>query len=69
VANFTNPTPISLLISCKLSFLIFGLEICYLPTLASESPKRIFICYLGDLNMHTQHNTQPYGTEISISLI
>jgi hypothetical protein len=42
VAKFTNPTPLSLLISCKLSFPIVGLKMSSLPTLALKSPNRIF---------------------------
>jgi hypothetical protein len=34
VAKFTNLTPLSLLISCKLSFPIVGLKMSSLPTLA-----------------------------------
>jgi hypothetical protein len=34
VAKFTNLTPLSLLISCKLSFKIVGLKMSSLPTLA-----------------------------------
>jgi hypothetical protein len=34
MAKFTIPTPLSLLISCKLSFLIVGLKMSSLPTLA-----------------------------------
>jgi hypothetical protein len=48
VAKFTNVTPLSLLISCKLSFPIVGLKMSSLPTLALKSPNRIFIWYLGN---------------------
>jgi hypothetical protein len=41
VAKFTNLTPLSLLISCKLSFLIVGLKMSSLPALAFKSPNRI----------------------------
>jgi hypothetical protein len=38
VAKLTNLTPLSLLISCKLSFSIIGLKMSSLPTLALKSP-------------------------------
>jgi hypothetical protein len=41
VANSTTLTPLSLLISSKLSFSIVGLKMSFLPTLALKSPKKI----------------------------
>jgi hypothetical protein len=41
VAKFTNLTPLSLLILCKLSFPTVSLKISSLPTLALECPNRI----------------------------
>jgi hypothetical protein len=41
VAKFTNLTPLSLQISCKLSFPIVGLKMSSLPTLVLKSRKRI----------------------------
>jgi hypothetical protein len=41
---------LSLLISCKLSFPIFGLKMSSLPTLTLKSPYRIFIWSLGNLS-------------------
>jgi hypothetical protein len=40
VAKFTILTPLSLLISCKLSFPIVGLKMPSLPTFALKSPLR-----------------------------
>jgi hypothetical protein len=48
VAKFTTLTPLSLLISCKLSFPIVGLKIFYLPTFALKSTSKIFMSYLGN---------------------
>jgi hypothetical protein len=42
VAKFTNLTPLSLLISCRLSFPIVGLKMSSLLTLVLKSPNRIF---------------------------
>jgi hypothetical protein len=50
VAKFTTLTPLSLLISCKLSFPIIGLKMSYLLTLAFTSPNKIFMWYLGNLS-------------------
>jgi hypothetical protein len=50
VAEFTAITPLSLLISCKLSFPIVGLEMSSLPTLALNYSNRIFMWYLGNLS-------------------
>jgi hypothetical protein len=41
VAKFTTLTPLSLLISCKLSFPVTGLKMSSLPTLALKSHNRI----------------------------
>jgi hypothetical protein len=48
VAKFTTLTPLSLLISCELLFLIVGLKISYLSTFALKPPNRIFMSYLGN---------------------
>jgi hypothetical protein len=56
VAKFTNLTPLSLLISCKLSFQIVGLKMSSLRTLALKSPNRILVCYLGNLS-NTRSNS------------
>jgi hypothetical protein len=54
VEKFTNLTPLSLLISCKLSFPIVSLKMSSLPTLALKSPNRIFKWYLGNVsNTHS----------------
>jgi hypothetical protein len=50
VAKFTNLTPLSLLISCKLSFPIVGLKMSSLPTLALKSPNTIFWQSFGQKN-------------------
>jgi hypothetical protein len=53
VGKFTTLTPLSLLISCKLSFPVVGLKISPQPTLALKSPNRILIWYFGNsLNTH-----------------
>jgi hypothetical protein len=39
----TNLTPLSLLISCKLSLSTVGLKMSSLPTLALKSPNKIFL--------------------------
>jgi hypothetical protein len=49
-------TPLSLLISCKLSFPIVGLKMSSLPTFALKSPNRIFVWYLGNLS-NTRSNS------------
>jgi hypothetical protein len=46
VAKFTNLTPSSLLISCKLSFSIDGLKMSSLPTLALKSPYIYIYMYI-----------------------
>jgi hypothetical protein len=43
VAKFTNLTPLSLPILCKLSFAIAGLKISSLPTVALKSLNRILV--------------------------
>jgi hypothetical protein len=43
VAKFTTLTPLSLLVSCKLSFPIVGLKISSLPTFAMKSPYRMVL--------------------------
>jgi hypothetical protein len=53
VKKFTNPTPLSLLILCKLSYPIVWLKISFLLTLALKSPNNIFIWYLGNLHYAT----------------
>jgi hypothetical protein len=40
-ARFTTLTPLSLLISCKLSFPAVGLKMSSLPTLALKSPRKL----------------------------
>jgi hypothetical protein len=47
VAKITTLTPLSLLISCELSFPIVGLKISSILTFALKSPNRIFVSYLG----------------------
>jgi hypothetical protein len=46
VAKYTYLTPLSLLISCKVSFLIVGLEISSLPTLALGSLLNHYLLFL-----------------------
>jgi hypothetical protein len=46
VAKFTTLTPLTLLISCELSFQIIGLKISSLPTFALKSLNKIFMTYL-----------------------
>jgi hypothetical protein len=54
VAEFITLTPLSLLILCKLSFPIVGLNMFALPTLALKYPNKIIIWYLGNLsNIHS----------------
>jgi hypothetical protein len=48
VSKFTTLTPLSLLISCELSFPIVGLKISSVPTFALKSPNKIFLSYLGN---------------------
>jgi hypothetical protein len=50
VATFANLTPLSLLISRKCSFLIVGLKMSSLPTLALKSSHRIFMWHLKHLS-------------------
>jgi hypothetical protein len=50
VTKLTNITPVSLLISCKLLFLMVGFKMSSLPTLALKSHNRIFIWYFGNLS-------------------
>jgi hypothetical protein len=45
VTKFTSLTPLTLLISCKLSFPIAGLKMSSFPTLALKSPNKIFMWY------------------------
>jgi hypothetical protein len=45
VIKFTTATPISLLISQKLSFLSVSLKMSSLPTFALKSPNSIFVYY------------------------
>jgi len=52
VAKFTALTPLSLIISCKLSFQIGGLKIFFLPTFALKSPNKIFIDYFENQNLY-----------------
>jgi hypothetical protein len=47
-AKFTILTPLSLLISCKLSFQFVSLKIFSLPTFVLKSPNKIFVSYLGN---------------------
>jgi hypothetical protein len=47
VAKFTVLIPLSLLISCKLSFPVIYMEIFSMPTFALKSPNSIFM-YLGN---------------------
>jgi hypothetical protein len=51
-ARFSTPTPLSLLILCKLSFLIVRLKMTSLPTLALKSANKIFMWYLGIYRIH-----------------
>jgi hypothetical protein len=63
VAKFTALTPLSLLISCKLSFPIVGLKMSFQPTLALDSHNKIFICNLGNLS-NTRSN---YSQKLSFT--
>jgi hypothetical protein len=47
VATFSTVTPLSLLISRKLSFPIVDLKISYPPTLALKSPNKFLTAHLG----------------------
>jgi hypothetical protein len=47
VAKFITLTPLSLLISCKLSFPVVGLKMSSLPTLALKPPNNISYGILG----------------------
>jgi hypothetical protein len=57
VEKFTNLTPLSSLISCKLSFPIVGLKMSSLPTLALKPPNRIFIWYFGSLSNRRSYSS------------
>jgi hypothetical protein len=46
VANVPTVNPLSLLISCELSFPIVGLKVSFLPTFALKSTNKIFKSYL-----------------------
>jgi hypothetical protein len=48
MVKITTLTPLSLLISCELSFPIVGVKISYLPTCALKSRNRIFMSFLGN---------------------
>jgi hypothetical protein len=50
VAKFTNLTPLSLLISCKVSLPIVSLKMSSLPILALKSSNKIFMWYLGNVS-------------------
>jgi hypothetical protein len=45
VTKFTNLTPLSLLISCKLLLPTVDLKMSYFPTLALKSPKNVHILF------------------------
>jgi hypothetical protein len=60
VAKFTILTPLSLLISCKLSFLIFSFEMPSLPTLELNSPNKICMWNLASvLKNRVPHRSCP----------
>jgi hypothetical protein len=48
VAKFTALTPLSLLISCKLSFPIIGFNLSSIATLALKSPNKVSVRYLAN---------------------
>jgi len=53
VVKFTTQNSLSLLISCKLSFLIVGLKVSFLPTFTLKSPNQIFMwCFRNWLHTH-----------------
>jgi hypothetical protein len=52
VAKFITLTPVFLLISCKLSFPIVGLEIFSLHSFALKLPDKIFMSYLETDQKH-----------------
>jgi hypothetical protein len=54
MAKFTTETPISLLVSHKLSFPIVGLKISSLPTFGVISPKIIFMQFLIKSSIYPQ---------------
>jgi hypothetical protein len=56
VAKFTNLTQLSLLISCKLSFLIVGLKMSSLSTLALKFINKL--SYLGNLSYTRSNSSQ-----------
>jgi hypothetical protein len=58
VAKFTTLTPLSLLISCKLSFPIVGLQMSSLPTLALKSPNNFHMTFREFIE-HTFHVPVP----------
>jgi hypothetical protein len=53
VTKFTTPIPLSLLISCKLSFSIVDLKIASLPTLGLKSPKKNVHMVFREVIEHT----------------
>jgi hypothetical protein len=71
VAKFTTLTPLSLLISCKLSFPTVGLKMSSLPTLALRFPNKIFIWYLGNREggWRKLHNEELHNLYSSPSII
>jgi hypothetical protein len=66
VAKLTTLTPLSLLISCKISFPIVGLKTSSLPTFALKS-KKIFIWYLGNISHTTSLATATIGVLLQLS--
>jgi len=54
MANFTTPTPLPLLISCKLSFPITCLKIPSLPTFALKTRNKIFMWHLNARSSSSQ---------------
>jgi NADH:ubiquinone oxidoreductase subunit K len=49
VAKFSTQTSLSLLMSCKLSFLTVGLKISFIPSFALESHNKLFMCFCVNL--------------------
>ena len=50
VAKFSSATPVTLLVSCKLSFMTVGLKMHSLPHFKSEYPTQFFTMHLQNLS-------------------
>jgi hypothetical protein len=70
VAKFSTLTPLSLLISCKLSFPVVGLEVSSLAYFGIESPNKICLWYLLHLsNTHSNSSWDLSSTSSVLSFV